>query len=154
MKETFRKLLMEGLRKFATEGYRSELELQEWVARLHLALEREIPSDEESNRMLATVLGSAYARELKSGIFKRVPGVSQYMLDRVAPYLRAELDKRIFASADLIRLRKRAVIDTTLQRFSGWVSSVPPEGPSISARERSRSGYPQMSSSSSSSIGA
>ena len=128
MRESFRLLLMEGIRKFATEGYSSELELQEWIAHLHLALDRELPSDKESKNMLTAVLGSVYARQLKRGIFERIPGVSQYTIDRVAPYLRAELDRRIFASADLIRLRKRAVIDTTLQRFSGWVSSVPPEG--------------------------
>jgi hypothetical protein len=36
------------------------------------------------------------------------------------------LDRRIFASADLIRLNKQAAVEKTLQRFSGWVTSLPP----------------------------
>lgn len=128
MKKAFRALLIEGLRHFSQRGYRSEAELQEWIMRLHAALEREVPSDDESKQMLGRVLGRVFERDLKSGIAKRVPGVSRYTLDRVAPNLRAELDRRIFAGADLIRLRKREAIDTTLARFSGWASSVPPAG--------------------------
>ena len=128
MTKTFRALLIEGLRKFATSGYRSEGDLQEWIARLHAALELELPTDKESKTTLARILEGVYARDMRGGIMRRVPGVSRYTLDRVAPYLRAELDRRIFAGADLIRLRKRAVVEKTLQRFAGWVSSVPPDG--------------------------
>lgn len=126
MRKSFRALLMEALRHFSEHGYVSELDLREWTQHLHVALESELPTDEESKDMLAAILGRIYARELKSGIAERVPGVSRYTIDRVAPYLRAELDRRIFAGADLIKLKRGQTIEKTIQRFSGWASSQPP----------------------------
>jgi hypothetical protein len=128
MTKAFRTLLLEAIREFSTRGYVSESDLQQWTARLHAMIESELPTDEESREILAGILGSVYAREYRSGIARRVPGVSRYTLDRVAPHLRAELDKRIFASADLIRIRKKETVEKTLARFSGWASSVPPTG--------------------------
>jgi hypothetical protein len=128
VKRTFRALLLEGISKFAESGYTSEGELQEWLGRLHEALDRELPSDEESKKTLARILEGIYERDMRSGLVKRVPGVSRYTLDRVAPYLRAELDRRIWAGADLIKLRKRAATQQSLQRFAGWTTSVPPRG--------------------------
>ena len=128
MSKSFRALLIEALREFSTRGYVSESDLQQWTARLHAMIESELPTDEESREVLAGILGSVYAREYRSGIARRVPGVSRYTLDRVAPHLRAELDKRIFASADLIRIRKKETVEKTLARFSGWASSQPAAG--------------------------
>lgn len=128
MTAKFRRLLTEGVRKFAEGGYTSEADLQDWMARLHAALEREIPSDAETRAQLRRILEAVYAREVGGGLARRIPGLSRYTLDRVAPELRAELDRRIFAAADLIRLNKRAAVEKTLKRFAGWVSSVPPDG--------------------------
>src|SRR6202012_4614194 len=44
---------------------------------------------------------------------------------RLRPQLKVELDKRIMASADLIRLNRDGIIAKTLQRFSGWATSIP-----------------------------
>lgn len=121
-------MLTEGVRKFAEGGYSSEADLQDWITRLHATLERELPSDNESRATLKRILESIYAREVGGGLARQIPGLERYTLDRVAPQLRAELDRRIFAAADLIRLNKRAAVEKTLQRFAGWVSSVPPAG--------------------------
>lgn len=126
MRKTFRALLLEGLRKFGESGFTSEADLQDWMALLHSALERELPTDEETRADLQRALEQVYGRDMRTGIVQRVPGVSRYTLDRVAPYLRAELDRRIFAGADLIRLNRKAAVEKTLQRFSGWTTSQPP----------------------------
>lgn len=131
----FNTLIMEALRYFATHGYTSEGALQDWLMRLHIVLERELPSDTWTRKQIGNALGVVFSREIKHGIQKRVPGVTRYTLDRVAPSLRAELDRRIFAGADLIRLNKRAAVEKTLQRFSGWVSSVPSAGSAATATE-------------------
>jgi hypothetical protein len=128
MTGSFRALLLEGVRKFAEQGYTSQGELDEWLQRLHTALDRELPTDQESRDMLRRILGAIYARDVKSGLMKRIPGVTRFALDRVQPQLRAELDRRIFAGIDLIKLNRQAAIEKTLQRFAGWVSSVPPAG--------------------------
>lgn len=129
MIQPFRTLLMEALREFATMGYRSESDLQAWLQRLHLVLEYELPTDDWTRKQLTHALGTIYNRDVVRGaVAKYVPGVSRYTLDRIQPSLRAELDRRIFAGIDLIKINKRAATEKTLQRFSGWVSSVPRGG--------------------------
>lgn len=135
MSKGFRDLLREGIRKFAEQGYSSETDLQEWLSRLHAALERELPTDEQSRAMLARILSAVYAREVKGGVGKRIAGVQRYTIDRVAPHLRAELDRRIFAAADLIRLNKRKRVEQTLQRFAGWITAQRPDAPAPAVRE-------------------
>lgn len=126
---SFRALLFEAIREFAKHGYRSEADLSAWLLRLHAALEREMPADGWVRQQLEAALGRIFNREVKTGgLLKRVPGVSRYTLDRISPKLRAELDRRIFAGIDLIRLNRRAAVEKTLQRFAGWVSSVPRGG--------------------------
>ena len=125
---TFRELLAEALAHFAEVGFGSESDLRDWVMRLQAALEAELPTDRELRSALSAALEKAFAREQKTGIFRKVPGVTRFTIDRVAPRLRAELDRRIFAGLDLIRLNKKAAVEKTLQRFTGWVTSVPHGG--------------------------
>jgi len=122
----FRALLLEGLKRFASEGPPSDADLMVWMDRLQRALEIEVPTDDESRKLLRTVLEGIYAREVeRGGVAKRVPGVERYTVDQVLPALRAELDRRIFAAADLIRINKAQRKAQTLQRFAGWITSVP-----------------------------
>lgn len=126
MSSRFRALLLEGLKRFAESGPPSDAELQEWMLRLHAALDLEAPTDAESTKLLRDVLTSIYDREVtRGGVKKRVPEVLRYTIDRVAPHLRAELDRRIFAAADLIKINKRQRKAQTLHRFAGWITSVP-----------------------------
>jgi hypothetical protein len=128
----FRALLLEALRFFAVRGYSNETDLAQWLTRLHIAMERELPTDAATRKELAGALERIFTREVvRGGVVQRVPGASRYTIDRVAPALRAELDRRIFAGAYLIRLNKRAAVEKTLQRFSGWVTSVPASGSNI-----------------------
>jgi hypothetical protein len=125
----FRTLLLTALKEFAERGYTSEADLQDWLLRLHAALEQELPSDEHMRKELAAALEAVFKREVdRTGLQRRVPGVDRYTIDRIAPSLRAELGRRIFAGVDLIKLNKAAATQKTLQRFSGWVSSVPRGG--------------------------
>jgi len=125
----FRSLLMDGLRAFAKRGYISEADLQDWIAQLHAALDYELPTDAELRKDLQRTLDAIYRRDVtRLGVIRRVPGISRYTLERIAPHLRAELDRRLFAGVDLIRLNKRGATEKTLQRFAGWVSSVPQAG--------------------------
>lgn len=122
-------LLYAALREFALHGYTTEARLQDWLLRLHHALEYELPTDAYTRKQLAGALNTVFKRSVSTaGIQRRVPGVGLYTLDMVAPALRAELDRRIFAGVDLIRLNRAAAVQKTLQRFSGWASSVPPDG--------------------------
>jgi hypothetical protein len=75
---------------------------------------------------LKRVLGATYQRLIDDGsILHRHPGVDHFTLQRIAPHLRAELDRRILASANLIRLNREQAINDTLRRFQGWATSIP-----------------------------
>ena len=51
--------------------------------------------------------------------------VSRFDINKIKPKLRAELDKRIVASANLIKLNREEAIEKILRRFSGWATSIP-----------------------------
>jgi hypothetical protein len=64
----------------------------------------------------------------KSSMLKYHPGVPRFTIERLKPFARAELDRRIRASTQLIKLNREQAIDKTLQRFSGWATSIPDQG--------------------------
>ena len=100
--------MMNALRQAANESFISDAELQK---RMRIALEL------------------YFKRSLtKTRMNKVNPGVSRFTIDRLAPSLRTELERRILANADMIKLNREQAIDKTLQRFAGWASSVPKGG--------------------------
>lgn len=133
---SFRDLLREAIKHFSTSGYTSEAELHEWTMRLHHALDAEMPGNDETKKLLADVLQAIYTRDVtKLALLKKVPGITRYTVDRIAPELRAELDRRIYAGIDLIKLNRQKRMQETLQRFAGWVSSIPQSGSNADLRE-------------------
>lgn len=62
-------------------------------------------------------------------------------VEKLKPEFRKELDRRIFASANLIKLNREQAIEKTIQRFQGWVTSIPPDGVSEIDRREVKSGF-------------
>jgi hypothetical protein len=56
------------------------------------------------------------------------PEVQGFTIQRIKPHLRKELDKRIMASADLIKWRREESISNILRQFQGWSTSIPEGG--------------------------
>jgi hypothetical protein len=67
----------------------------------------------------------------KGGILRYHDGLPAWRLKQLAPRLHTELDRRIMANAQLIRLNRTRAIETTLQRFSGWSTSIPAGGSKV-----------------------
>ncbi|EIP6847367.1 hypothetical protein LTE61_004100, partial [Salmonella enterica subsp. enterica serovar Westminster] len=111
-----------------------------WTERLRNATEDKIGGD-DFYRYVSRRLTAAYDLEVgRERALKRHPGVSRFTLNYLEPKLRAELDRRIMASADLIKLNRTQAVDRTIQRFSGWATSIPPItsiSPGLSASSRS-----------------
>ena len=83
-------------------------------------------------QMLKDALAAVYDRLVEKGDVVRLhPGIPRFTLERLKPQLRAELDRRILASADLIRLNRKNSIEKTLQRFVGWSTSIPKGGSDV-----------------------
>lgn len=126
MTSAFMRLLKEAMDEFARDGFYSEDRLAEWVARLHAALDREMPNDDAIREMLRRSFDAVFNRLVtKRRVLASVENAKPYTIDRVAPELRAELDRRIMAGVSLIRLNREARVQKTLQRFAGWTTSIP-----------------------------
>lgn len=88
-------------------------------------------SPEDMKRKLDEGLIAIFKKQVEQGgVLAMHPGVEKFTLEKIKPKLREELEKRIMASADLIRLNRDEAIEKTLRRFAGWASSVPAGGAS------------------------
>lgn len=120
-------VLTDAVNYYVDNGWDSESSLLEWSRKLRVAASREAPNDNVAKKHLTAI----YRRLVIDGGALRdqpVDGPKKVTLDKIKPSLRKELDKRIFASANLIKLNREQAVEKTLQRFQGWVSSIPPDG--------------------------
>lgn len=135
MSATLRELLTEAVGEFVEFGYDRPARLSEWLRRLRAVARQNLPSSEELERRSTAAMETYFRRSISYAVARRKhPGVSKYTLQRITPSLRPELTKRIQASAQLIRLNREQAVEKTLQRFSGWASSVPAGGSRVTNR--------------------
>lgn len=126
---TFFEVLTAAINEISTFGYRSAEQIGIWIERLRLAAERTLTPPHVLEDAMRSTFGTLYKRYIEAGkILELHPGVQRFTIEKVKPILRPELDRRIAASADLIKLNRQASIEKTMQRFSGWATSVPPGG--------------------------
>jgi len=131
---TFAQTITDAVADFATFGYDSEERLERWLAEIRLAAERDLVPESVLEQGLRDTFGAVYRRQVEAGGLLRTHAVDRYTLERVKPHLRAELDRRILASAQLIRSNREQAIAETLRRFSGWATSIPVGGDEDLAR--------------------
>lgn len=134
----------EAVKFFLRNGYRSREELERWQG---IIRESAIGgTSDDYSEQVAMSLRKTYDRQVGLGkALDRHPGISRYNIDMIEPSLRSELDRRILASTDLIVLNRTAAVNKTVQRFSGWATSIPVQnyvGGGLSAS--SRSGIPKI----------
>lgn len=137
--KTFTRTVREAVKFFLRNGYTSRQELEQWQAIIRQAAE--IETDDDYMSMVSDRLRKTYDLQVsKAGALERHKGLSLFTLNYMEPKLRSELDRRILASADLIKLNRTAAINKTVQRFSGWATSIPVQdyvGGGLSASSRS-----------------
>lgn len=137
--KTFTRTVREAVKFFLRNGYTSRQELEQWQAIIRQAAESE--TDDDYMSMVSDRLRKTYDLQVsKAGALERHKGISRFTLNYMEPKLRSELDRRILASADLIKLNRTAAINKTVQRFSGWATSIPVQdyvGGGLSASSRS-----------------
>lgn len=137
--KTFTRTVREAVKFFLRNGYTSRQELEQWQAIILQAAESE--TDDDYMSMVSDRLRKTYDLQVsKAGALERHKGLSRFTLNYMEPKLRSELDRRILASADLIKLNRTAAINKTVQRFSGWATSIPVQdyvGGGLSASSRS-----------------
>lgn len=125
----FKDTLTEAVRDMVNHGYDDQRRVDEWMGRLRQAAEADMLPPREVEKRLKAAMDMFYRRALsKSSLKKRHPDVSYFTIKQIEPDLRPELTKRILASADLIKLNRDKAVEQTLQRFSGWATSIPQGG--------------------------
>ncbi|PRH37756.1 hypothetical protein [Burkholderia gladioli] len=132
---TFHDVLTEAIQDIAEHGYDDPGRLQEWLRRLRFAAMADIPTDSELRSRMQQAMDAVFHRTLsKTSTLRYHPGVPRFTIERISPSLRPELDRRVRASVDLIKLNRDRAIEQSLQRLAGWVSSVPAGGSRVVER--------------------
>jgi len=118
-----------AIRDFTLHGYDDKERLAYWTERLKKAASENMVSDVVLKATMQKNLSRIYdSLVLRGGILTKHKGVERFTLEHVKPKLRAELDRRIVAAANLIKLNREEAIQNTLLRFSGWATSIPAGG--------------------------
>jgi len=126
---SFFEVVTEAVGHYRRFGFTSQAGLDEWVSKIRRAALLQLKTPAETDRMLKEALTSRYRSMVtQGGILRDMPDIKRVGLDSVKPKLRRELDRRIMASANLIRLNRETAIDNTLRRFQGWATSIQPGG--------------------------
>lgn len=129
---TFQEVLTAAVRDLTENGYDNPARLDDWLRKLRFAAVADLPSSEEVQNRMQLAMQTVFNRTFsKSSTLKYHPGVPRFTIERLKPFARAELDKRILASAQLIKLNRESAIEKTLQRFSGWATSIPDHGSKV-----------------------
>ncbi|WP_337049968.1 hypothetical protein [Serratia fonticola] len=125
--KTFFEELTAAVNYYLDRGWEEEDALLSWSTRLRRAALRE---NQNTDVTRAHLTGLYKRLVTDGGILKNQPsdGISAVTLRAIKPALRAELDRRIFASTSLIKLNREQAVERTLQRFQGWATSIPPGG--------------------------
>ena len=129
---SFHEVLTAAIRDISENGYDDVTRLDEWLKRLRFAALADLPSPEEIQSRMQLAMQTVFNRTFsKSSVLKYHPGVPTFTIERLKPFARAELDKRVLASAKLIKLNREQAVEKTLQRFSGWATSIPDQGSKV-----------------------
>ncbi|QGZ66283.1 hypothetical protein [Paraburkholderia acidisoli] len=130
--QTFQEVLTAAVRDITENGYDDVGRLDEWLRRLRLAAVADLPTPEEIESRMQLAMKAVFDRTFsKSSVLKYHPGVPRFTVERLKPFAREELDRRIRSSAQLIKLNREEAIEKTLRRFSGWATSIPDGGSRI-----------------------
>jgi len=127
----FLAILAQAIRDLIQNGYVSQDRMAEWVLKIALAADKALPTQLSLEKQLTKALQAVYRRSVGPAALKHHPGVSRFTLSIIEPSLRPELDRRILAAAELIKINRKQAIEKTLQRFSGWATSIPAGGSKV-----------------------
>jgi hypothetical protein len=126
---SFYQVVTAAVKDIAEYGYDSQERIDFWLGEIKAAAERDLVSEDVLRQAMTAHLRVLYDRMIeRGGVMKRNPGVSRFTIEWLKPKLRNELDRRILTSANLIKLNREQAVAKTLQRFSGWATSIPAGG--------------------------
>ena len=127
--KTFPEVVAAAIEDIIENGFDSMERIERWTREIRLAAERSLVSSASMEQQLRDALAAVYRKMIdQGGVLRFNPGVERFTLEKVKPALRNELDRRIMASANLIKLNRTEAVEKTLRRFQGWSTSIPAGG--------------------------
>jgi hypothetical protein len=127
--QTFQEVLTAAVRDLTEHGYDDPARLDDWLRKLRFAAMADLPTPEEIKSRMQLAMQAVFDRTFsKSSMLKYHPGVPRFTIERLKPFARAELDRKILAAANLIKLNREQAVEKMLQRAAGWATSIPEGG--------------------------
>lgn len=123
--KNFSDILRQAIADFEKHGFDSEERLERWRRELEQAAEGHTAITSEN---LKRTLKSVFTTQVQGGGIVRILNIPQWQMNQLLPRLQNELDRRIMASAQLIKLNREEMVAKTMRRFSGWATSIPVGG--------------------------
>ena len=111
--------------EFQERGFDSIDRLNRWQREITYAAEMDAKKSKDIDARLKDHLSRIFVSQIDKGNALKKHGVARWTLEKLKPKLRNELDRRILASAQLIKLNREEMIARTLRRFNGWATSLP-----------------------------
>ncbi|MGA7537416.1 MAG: hypothetical protein WBW93_01485 [Steroidobacteraceae bacterium] len=134
-RQRFYQVVSAAVNDFVEHGFDSQHRLERWLEEIRRAALAALIPEHELVEFLRQSLGRTFrAATTDAALLRKHRGLPPFTLERIRPALRPELDRRILASANLIRLNRDASVQRTLQRFSGWATSIQIGGSDIVKR--------------------
>ena len=128
-KSNYYDVISAALDDMIKHGFDSEKRVEFWKKELEKAAQGVLLPVAQMEQTLRDALTSTYKKLLSGNTIAKWHGdVERFTLEKIAPHLRAELDRRILGSASLIKLNREKMINQTLSRFAGWATSIPKGG--------------------------
>ena len=140
-KMNFQQVLTDAVDDFLTYGFDSQKRVDEWTKKIKDSALKSMGSEQTIQRQMEKSLKSVYSRLITNkGLLKQNVNISAFTIEKLKPKLRAELDRRIMASANLIKLNRQEAISNTIRRFQGWATSIPKGGSKAVPKQKSKTG--------------
>lgn len=125
----FQQTITAAIKDLEENGYDSQARVDSWMSAIEKAAREAMVPEVQIQDLLNRTIRGIYTRMVeRGGALALHKGISSFKLEMVKPSLRAELDRRIMASASLIKLNREQMIAKTNQRFMGWATSIPAGG--------------------------
>ena len=124
--QSFQRVLTEAVADLRQNGYDSKARMEKWTRALRKAAEKSVGTEEMMEYEIKRALRNTYTKQVTGGMIAKGQGIPSHKVTNLSPALRRQLNRRINAAADLIKLNRDQSIAKTLQRFSGWATSQEP----------------------------
>jgi hypothetical protein len=134
---SFYDVLTAAVNDLLEHGYADPGQVIEWQRRLTEAVDRSWGSEREAVERLRESLKRRFNLLVeRDGLLREHRLADRFTYLMIKPKLRGELDRRLVAATDLIKLNRDEAVARMGRRWTGWATSLPVGGPAEADRRK------------------